>query len=252
MIERARYGDERLRRMRVKPGDADYRRAARLEAQSWSKPVVTVAGLNAMLSPSYRQFLNSEYTGNPATSWLDDLVARGPFGHAAVLGCTEGAYEQPWMRAQASEQLDVYELSREVIRRTRARFKVRRLGFGWPDRRVRFIHTDLNFVRLPRDRYDVVWTSSCVHHLLNLEYLLAEVEASLRPGGLLAIQDYVGERRLQYSDQRLAVANELLGEIPARFRRPGMERITRPTDEELTPFEAIRSDEILPLAPAQK
>ena len=91
---------------------------------------------------------------------------------------------------------------------------------------------------------------------MNLEHLFAEVERALRPGGLFAIRDYVGESRMQYDAERLARINRVLQQVPARFRR--LQTVAAPNlqQRELTPahsspFCGVRSDEILPLAEAR-
>jgi SAM-dependent methyltransferase len=135
----------------------------------------------------------------------------------------------------------VYELSPAVIRKVRS-------GLGPCRGRASFIRTDLNFCTLPAERYDVIWSSGCLHHIINLEHLFAQIVRALRPGGLFALHDYVGDRRMQYTPQRLARANGLLPEIPARFR-PGLNgEIVPPDPAHLSPFCGVRSDEILRVA----
>src|SRR5437899_10642677 len=106
------------------------------------------------------------------------------------------------------------------------------------------------FVRLPAARYDVIWSSGCLHHVVNLESLFAEVERALRDGGLFAVHDYVGERRMQFAPERLARINALLREVPARYRPGGTQELTGPPPY-LSPFCAVRSDEILGAARAR-
>ena len=113
---------------------------------------------------------------------------------------------------------------------------------------MRLVQADLNFVQLPEGKYDVVWTSACLHHLTNLEHLFQEIERSLRPGGLFAINDYVGERRLCYDPERIRLADAIYRQVPARYRTVGVERVQPPPEADKSPFEALRSDEILPLA----
>jgi SAM-dependent methyltransferase len=109
-----------------------------------------------------------------------------------------------------------------------------------------FIRADLNVVALPADTYDVVWSSDCLHHIVNLEHLMAEIARALRAGGLFAFREYVGERRMQFSAERLARANTLLAEVPQRWRRSDV--LQAPRIETLSPFCAVRSDEIVALA----
>src|SRR5262249_55092395 len=151
-------------------------------------------------------------------SWLDDLVARGPFRTAAALGCDDEHHAAAWVHAAASNSLDVFELSPGAIRRNRR-------GLS---RRVRFVRVDLNFVQLPRERYDVVWWRGTLHPLTNLEHLLDQVAVTLRPGGLFALHAYVGETRFAYPPRRLERVNAALPDVPIRFRRDALEVVTPP------------------------
>jgi SAM-dependent methyltransferase len=227
--------------------DPLYPSRARAEAEYWAGR--QFEGWIFKLSDAWERMANAAFTGRADRLWLDDLADRGPFGRAAALGCDEGGFERRWLERGASEHLDVYELSPGVIRKVRAH-----LGLGWTarlgrHRRIRFTRADLNFVRLPAAAYDVVWSSGCLHHVMNLERLFAEVEQALRPGGLFAIRDYVGERRLQYAPARLARVNQLLHEVPARYRRTEM--MAAPPLYELSPFCGVRSDDVIRLAEAR-
>src|SRR5262249_56177139 len=85
------------------------------EARVWDRPWFQPdAAAAQLLAPS----ANRNLTGDPRRSWLDDLIARGPFDAAAMLGCDEDdTLESAWMRAGASTRLDVSELSSRAIRR---------------------------------------------------------------------------------------------------------------------------------------
>lgn len=226
----------------VQPNDLVYPRRARGEAAFWD--LATFAGTLFRPGAVGTQWANTTYTGDPARSWLDDLIARGPFRDAALLGCDEDGHDVEWLRQGGSERLDVYDLSPHAIRKVRARL-------GPLAKRVRFVQVDLNFAELPAERYDVIWSSGCLHHLVNLEHLYAQVERALRPGGLFGLHDYVGERRMRYTPQRLARVNALLREVPERFRLGGITAIAAPADDALSPFCGVRSDDVLPLAAAR-
>jgi SAM-dependent methyltransferase len=124
--------------------------------------------------------------------------------------------------------------------------KVRR-GLGPLAARVTFISTDLNFAELPSAAYDCIWSSGVLQYIMNLEHLFRAVERALRPGGLFAFHCYVGEPRLQYDAARLSRLNAILGTIPPRYRRTDV--ITAPDPAwNLSPFQAVRPRDILPLA----
>ena len=226
--------------MRVRSDDPAYRYKADAEARFWDRPWYRPAAAPSLaLAPS----VNRNLTGDPHRSWLDDVIARGPFDTAAMLGCDDDdALETAWMRAGASTRLDVYDLSSSVIQRRRAR----------APRRVRYVQADLNFVRLPAEHYDVIWSSGCLHHIVNLEYLLDQVARALRPGGLFAVRDYVGEALFHFDAQRLARVNAAFQPVPVRFRRGGLDTIGRNVlTHGRSPFCAVRSDEMLSIARAR-
>jgi SAM-dependent methyltransferase len=225
----------------VQPDEVVYPDKLRAEARYWERWQPGAGP--AALARGEGRHVNTAYTGDPDRLWIEDLIARGPFRHAAILGSDGGRYERLWLERRGSERTDLYELSRAVLRALRAR-----LGLGWRGARrgVRFVPADLNFVRLPANQYDVVWSSDCLHHVVNLEHLFGQVATALRPGGLFAFREYVGERRMQYAPRRLERANAVLREIPARWRRT--ELLEPPPLHRLSPFCAVRSDDILALA----
>jgi ubiquinone/menaquinone biosynthesis C-methylase UbiE len=222
--------------------DLVYPSRLRAEAKFWER-IELGAGFFERTRGVAERFVNEAYTGDASRSWLDDLVSRGPFDQAASLGCDEGGYEREWLNKGGSRTLDVYELSPVIMRDVR-----RGLGRALR-RRARFHQVDLNFARLPRDRYDVVWSSGCLHHIIELEHLFDEVARALRPGGLFAICDYVGEVRMRITPARLDRINAVLRSVPARFRFA--EHLSVPAIEGLSPFCGVRSDAIVELAKAR-
>jgi SAM-dependent methyltransferase len=185
---------------------------------------------------------NTAITGDPARSWLDDLIDRGPFRNAAVLGASQWATK--WMQRAASDRLDVIDPSRGQLDRLRHDLA------PWLHR-VRLWRADLDWVTLPHGTYDVVWTDAGLTDIVNLEYLLDEVARALRPGGLFCYHGYVGEARHRYAPARLARINAALQGVPARFRRDGIDTIGPEPASQLGPLRAARTDDILPLARAR-
>jgi SAM-dependent methyltransferase len=220
------------------------------EAAHWSHS--SMADVLAEIDKDSERMGNVLFTGDADRSWLEDLIGRGPFSRAALLGCDGGVSERTWLEAGASEKLDVYDLSPSVVRVVRSRLGVDGLGrFGAIGRRVRFIIEDLNFPRLPEARYDVIWSNGCLHHIVNLENLFAAVERALCDDGLFAFHTYIGERRLRFAPERLQRINRVLQDVPAQFRRGGVTSIAAPALDQISPFCGVRSDEIVDLVEAR-
>jgi ubiquinone/menaquinone biosynthesis C-methylase UbiE len=213
----------RVRTMRSSPADP-VRRARMGVPIRRSRPPATSAPAE----------LAADRTGG----WLDDLVGRGPFRHAALLGGS--CLAERWLRADASPRLDVFDPSHAVLGELRHRL-------GPVLHRARLARADLDFLSLPARRYDVVWSDDALRDVVNLEYLLDEIAAALRPGGLFAYHGYVAERRQRYTTARRARLQAALREIPARWRSASLESAVSAA-ESPEPLCGVRADEILPLA----
>lgn len=223
-------------RYRTRPSNPVHQRLVRLEAAYWDRADFGTYFADAMrvMAPA----ANREVTGDPDRSWIGDLARRGPFGRAAVLGLDDVGWEAEWLRLRGSARVDVYDLSRGMLDQAGRRL-------GTLRQRARFVQTDLNFAALPAATYDVVWSSNGLSYLVNLEHLCDEVAKALRPGGLFVVHGWVGPRRFQHGAACLARSNALLATVPARYRR--VERVASSAATDLSPFGAVRSDEIVAL-----
>ena len=232
----------RLDTLRVTPADPIYQQRAAAE-RAWEEEWGLAPFLAARMAAA-RALENRAVSGAPHRSAIDVLAARGPFERVALLGGDREDEAEAWLRATSGGSLDVVEASPHRIARLRPRLQ----GFG---ERVRLDCQDLNFLALPRERYDLVIAASGTFRVANLEFYLDEIAQALRPGGLLAVISYVGERRQLYAPARLALVNAALAEIPERFRLDGGAGIGPANQDTIAPFGAVRSDEILPLARAR-
>jgi 2-polyprenyl-3-methyl-5-hydroxy-6-metoxy-1,4-benzoquinol methylase len=112
---------------------------------------------------------------------------------------------------------------------------------------------DLNRVQLPERRFDLVVAQTALHHVLFLEHVAEQVWRALKTDGYLWIHDFIGESQGQYDPKRLAIINQILAILPEKFRRNTvLKRVTTQIDTPQpghlsSPFESIRSAEILPV-----
>ena len=61
------------------------------------------------------------------------------------------------------------------------------------DDKINTIQGDLNFVELPTNTYDFILCHGILHHLINLEHILYQINKSLKPNGLFLV--YRSEER---------------------------------------------------------
>jgi 2-polyprenyl-3-methyl-5-hydroxy-6-metoxy-1,4-benzoquinol methylase len=183
----------------------------------------------------------------------DKLHLRGAIRRSGVtperglsLACGSGRAERNAMAAGICTSFHGVDLAEDAVEE--ARNVAKRDGLD-----ITYSVDDLNSITLEPDSFDLVITQSCLHHVLQLEHLADEIHRTLKPGGVLWIQDYVGETQMQYSDERMEIANAILSLLPEKLhtsRATGTVRrtIKRPTPgKDISPFEAIRSAEIMPI-----
>jgi 2-polyprenyl-3-methyl-5-hydroxy-6-metoxy-1,4-benzoquinol methylase len=96
------------------------------------------------------------------------------------LGCASG-----WLtlamaqRGAVAEGLDIGEKSLDIARGYYE--SIRQSVSGTASYRA----ADLNHLDLPPNTYDVIAACGVLHHLVNLDHVIAEAHKSLNPGGLL-------------------------------------------------------------------
>ncbi|HEY2797125.1 MAG TPA: class I SAM-dependent methyltransferase [Thermoanaerobaculia bacterium] len=171
---------------------------------------------------------------------MDHLyVASGSprFGRALSLGCGKGHLERAMVRLGIASEVDAIDGSAVSIELARA--KADEEGFTT----VHYRQADLNQLDLPRNTYDAVVFHQSLHHVSSVEKLLERVRRSLKPNGLLFLDEWTGPSRFEWSAKKLARASGLFESVPAAWKKwPEC----RPPIEAADPSEAVRSSAILP------
>lgn len=178
--------------------------------------------------------------------WVRERLA-GPAQRSLDLGCGAGDRSIAVFRAGASSFLEGVDTSAERV--ARAAEAAEHLGV-----RGQFTVGDVNTRDLPPNRFDLIFSCHSFHHFLNLEHIMEQVHEALTPQGFFILEEYVGPTQLQWTDHQMSLVRSCLALLPARLRtyRSGIlkNEEARPTPEQVvavSPFESIRSSEILPL-----
>ncbi|KAA3622371.1 MAG: class I SAM-dependent methyltransferase [Flavobacterium sp.] len=84
---------------------------------------------------------------------------------------------------------------------------------------IKFICADINNYNIPEEYFDVVFFHASLHHFNHIEHFVkTTIKNSLKPNGLLVINEFVGATRLQFPKHQIAKINEALRIIPKKYR----------------------------------
>ena len=168
------------------------------------------------------------------------------FEHGLTLGCGAGRCERELVQTGVCRTFHGIDISEDAIVAAQEIAREQNLPLTYEV-------ADLNFVRLPERTFDLVVAQTCLHHILFLERVAEQVWRSLKPDGYLWIHDFIGETQGQYDLKRISIVNQILAILPEKFCKNKITgklvtEIKRPEPGHLgSPFESIRSSEIVPV-----
>ena len=147
--------------------------------------------------------------------WLLDLFSELPIprqGRWLSLNCGGGGLEFLATQRGLFATLDGFDPSADAI--AAARRWVDFHGVGG----VRFAVASAADLTLERDAYDLVLSQYSLHRLPDPDAFFAGLDAALRPGGWLILNEYVGPKFFQGTARQLRIVEEILAILPPRLR----------------------------------
>jgi SAM-dependent methyltransferase len=187
--------------------------------------------------------------------WLTYVLRKffpAPIERAVSLGCGEGGLERHALSVGAVDLFDAYDASEGAIQNARRHAEIVGHAQG-----VRYSVRDVNRFSSPGRIYDAAFASMSIHHIEALESVFDELRKSLKPTGLFVMNEYIGPTKFQLPPAQLTLINDLLGILPARYRRMirdgartneiKQEHHIHPLEwfERYDPSEAVRSADLL-------
>jgi SAM-dependent methyltransferase len=192
---------------------------------------------------------SGDYNKNRFEYFMEKYL-RLPVKRALTLGCGQGELERGLCGYNFALAHDGIDIAEGAIGKAADFAKESRMS------NLRYRVGDMNAIQLPRYEYDVVFGIGSFHHVALLEHLMIQVSQTLKPGGYLFLDEYIGPNQFQWPDEQLSIINEQIEAMPERFKLALSEPhvlkgpMRRHTIEEMNaadPSEAIRSADILPL-----
>lgn len=231
--------------------DPRYLERLRAEGRKWGGHLAVEAAqeMNAWLDhPAIgaHYFSRCQIDGLSWYEWVPRHLS-GPARRSLELGCGSGSLSMRLYSAGATREVEGLDASVERVAEAEA---ARKAG-GAPGR---FTVGDANRLELESSRYDLIVSAHSFHHFLELENIMTQVLRALTPRGLFILEEFVGPTQFQWTDAQIDVTRSLMALIPEPYRMLRWGAVKpyegRPTVEEVvaaSPFESIRSAEIVPL-----
>jgi SAM-dependent methyltransferase len=195
-------------------------------AQFWSDQEVWRVGRGFywLELPAVQRRLSTKVSGDPHTDWvaytLENYMAdRLPVDRCLSLGCGKGGLERQLAGMGTFTVCDAYDVAPGSVE------EARRLATAQGCQHIRYEMADINYLELPAQTYDLVWVSGAMHHFEPLEYICAQMHQSLKPQGLLVLNEYVGPSRFQFPPRQREIIQAVLTLLPRRYRRLAPQRV---------------------------
>ncbi len=223
--------------------------------QHWAEHAGDFSGLRHWTEiPEVKARINRKVTGDASTDLFGYVIRKyfqsggRQLEHCLSLGSGGGELERGLSQYVVPKSHLGIEISAELVRLASER------SAEFPH--IRYRQADLNTCELEPAQYDLVIAHQSLHHVLNLEGLFDRIRQTMKPNAVFIFDEYVGPRRFQWSDRQLQCINAAIELLPSRLNKDVQtgklrERVTRCTSKQVAdvdPSEAIRSDEIIPLA----
>lgn len=227
---------------RVEPDDAVYLEAAAAEARYWQERSIGFLETVEALDPDndIARYTNERLTGDPRTPWYATIARTGPYRRGLFLGTSGMAQDAYILETNPDLQVTICDISSGSLERWQ-----RVLGEKFPGR-VTTKTADLNFAEFEPDAYDLIVSSSTLHHVVNLEHVGEQINHALTAEGRFFLQDYVGESYFKFPEQKKRMFETLYNRDIARQkgRKPGV-IWTNEDPERSSPFCGVRAGDIL-------
>jgi SAM-dependent methyltransferase len=206
----------------------------------WDREIIEQTHASWMHDARVRERINAmigEAEPMWPVDWFDQRLAGRKFERALSIGCGTGPLERDLVRRGLCKSVDAFDGSVHSLLIAKREAK----AAGVADR-IRYFASDFNRPVLPRGHYDIVFFHQSLHHVGKLEKLYRAVMLSLKRGGYLYLDEYVGPSRTDWNDALVAPHRAVFAAIPPERRT--METLPLPIQPD-DPSEALRSGEIM-------
>ncbi|MFP4520935.1 MAG: class I SAM-dependent methyltransferase [Fibrobacterota bacterium] len=172
---------------------------------------------NWWIIPSLRRDWNRAVTGS-RDKCAEDYIREKYFSgktNLKILAPGSGSCSHEILIASYPEVSEILciEISGKTLEEVKLSAKKEEAG------KIIFRQGDANVIELPENFYDAAVFFNSLHHFRDMENFISnKIKRSLKPGGLLIMDEYVGPDRLCLPQEQIRAVNSALSIIPGKFR----------------------------------
>lgn len=171
---------------------------------------------------------------------IDFLKNLWIFQRGLSLGAGWWTFELNLLEYGIVEQFHFIDISEDAL--TTLRHNATR---RWLQGKITTEIQDINFISLPSESFEFVSIINALHHVINLEELIFEVNKSLTGGWVFYTKDVICEQKMFWSDIKVSLMETFI--VYMRSKNINLRPFIRTNPKILTnncPFECIRSHEL--------
>jgi|SRR6185503_7291699 SAM-dependent methyltransferase len=193
--------------------------ATQLVKDHWSAVDCSADERNFYCFPPLRARFSSMVFGKEDASpdWCERLTAdhfrgRLPFAKCLSICCGFGHLERSLSKLGVARRFVGIDIAPGAIDQARQRA----IADGFSN--IEYQVGDLNIDPLPNQEYDLIWANGALHHLANLEEVVAKLSSALVRDGYLVCTEYIGPRYQQLNQARQDLVHAARQLLPLELR----------------------------------
>jgi ubiquinone/menaquinone biosynthesis C-methylase UbiE len=166
--------------------------------------------------PEIQQRWNCMISGDKNTEYEDYVVNKYLKDKSDLkmlsIGCGEGYHDRKFAKYNCFSTIDAVDISSVSILNAKEQAIEKSL-------KINYLEGDFKEMAFSVGNYDLILFNSSLHHFDAISSTLEKkVKPLLTEKGIVVVFEYVGPNRLQWSKLQLAKSNELLQQLPNRYK----------------------------------
>jgi ubiquinone/menaquinone biosynthesis C-methylase UbiE len=174
--------------------------------------------------------------------FVETYLPAGGVERALGIGVGTGATEMEILGSGAVRHFDLWDVSTAGL----AAAREHAARYNMADR-ITTNAGDIHRADLGENRYDLITFIASLHHIEDLDSVLAKCHRALKPGGVLWAAEYIGPDRFDYPPEHTQLARDLFHGLDPALKKSWEPVLRFPTRDEVIaadPTESIHSSEI--------